>query len=353
MDNSLRGEKMKRYKAGIIGLFAYGTDDCGGGVVKTRNYEKIIKEKYGENQVITLDRANGTSSLKWLTNVYALCKKSDTVIVLFSTKKMIKILMPFLIFLKKVYKFKLLYPVLGGWLPEFVAQNKGIEMMLRHFDEVYVETISMERSLSNQLSNVIHMPNFSMRKPIDHSKIYNGETFDFCIYSRIIKEKGIGIAVDAVRKVNEKKGKNICRLTVYGKVYDSYADEFKKILNNNSEFVRYGGLLGGDAISVLSGHYMLLFPTYYQGEGFPGTLVESFMAGLPVIASDWKYNSEIVQNGETGFLFNIENTNQLVEIISQSTDTPDIIDAMRIKCLEESKKYIPENIMQPIYKWIQ
>lgn len=42
---------MKQYKVGIIGLFAYGTDDCGGGVIKTRNYESILKEKYGSDQI--------------------------------------------------------------------------------------------------------------------------------------------------------------------------------------------------------------------------------------------------------------------------------------------------------------
>lgn len=53
---------------------------------------------------------------------------------------------------------------------------------------------------------------------------------------------------------------------------------------------------------VLKNYDALLFPTYYEGEGFAGTIIDAFAAGLPVIASDWKYNSEIIKQGITGVI---------------------------------------------------
>jgi glycosyltransferase involved in cell wall biosynthesis len=48
---------------------------------------------------------------------------------------------------------------------------------------------------------------------------------------------------------------------------------------------------------VLRDYFALLFPIYYIGEGFAGTAIDAFSAGVPVIASDWKYNSEVIKEG--------------------------------------------------------
>ena len=49
----------------------------------------------------------------------------------------------------------------------------------------------------------------------------------------------------------------------------------------------------------------MIFPTYYVGEGFPGTIIDAFSSGIPDIATDWRYNSEIVQNGKTGYIYKL------------------------------------------------
>ena len=343
---------MKQYKVGIIGLFAYGTDDCGGGVIKTRNYESILKEKYGSDQIITLDRADDSSSFVWIKKVIYICANSDVVIVMFSTKKMITLLLPVLVLLKSCLHFKLLYPVLGGWIADFLNEHRIMRALFKNIDEIYVETHSMKREISKILDNVVYMPNFSIRRPIKKVNEYNSSEYSFCIYSRIVKEKGIEIAINAIRKVNEIYGKDICKLYIYGKVYDSYKEEFERLINDNTHVVIYGGLLGNQALNVISKHYIMLFPTYYEGEGFPGTLVEAFMAGIPVIASDWKYNSEIIEEGKTGYLFDLKEDDSLVNIICKAICLPEIVNKMRFNCLQESKKYIPDSVMQPIYRWI-
>lgn len=47
----------------------------------------------------------------------------------------------------------------------------------------------------------------------------------------------------------------------------------------------------------------MVIPTYYQGEGFPGTILDSYIFGVPVIVSKCKYNSEMIKEGKTGKLF--------------------------------------------------
>ena len=45
-----------------------------------------------------------------------------------------------------------------------------------------------------------------------------------------------------------------------------------------------------------------MFPTTWKGEGFPGVIIDAYAAGLPVIATDWNLNKEIICEGENGFI---------------------------------------------------
>jgi glycosyltransferase involved in cell wall biosynthesis len=57
----------------------------------------------------------------------------------------------------------------------------------------------------------------------------------------------------------------------------------------------------------------MLFPTYWEGEGFPGVIIDAFIAGLPVIATDWNMNKEIIEEGINGFLIEPKSTDALVQ----------------------------------------
>lgn len=78
--------------------------------------------------------------------------------------------------------------------------------------------------------------------------------------------------------------------------------------------IHYGGVISFDhTTEVLKDCYALLFPTCYEGEGFAGTLIDALAAGVPVIASEWRYNSEIVIPGTTGLLFKTHDVEELTD----------------------------------------
>ena len=47
----------------------------------------------------------------------------------------------------------------------------------------------------------------------------------------------------------------------------------------------------------LSSFDMMLFPTYWKGEGFAGIIIDAFVSGLPIIASDWAHNKIFLKEG--------------------------------------------------------
>jgi len=54
--------------------------------------------------------------------------------------------------------------------------------------------------------------------------------------------------------------------------------------------------------NVLARHDVLVFPTWYEGEGMPGAVIEAMQAGMPVIASRWRSLPELVEDGVNGLL---------------------------------------------------
>ena len=179
--------------------------------------------------------------------------------------------------------------------------------------------------------------------------VFESVPYPFCTFSRVMKEKGIEDAVNAVKRVNEQCGRTVYTLDIYGQVDPSQTEWFEKLKNQFPSYVRFCGLVPFEqSVEVLKNYYALLFPTYYDGEGFAGTLLDAMAAGVPVIASDWKYNREIV-NEKNGVLFETQNVHDLTEkmMSMQNIDLQNIY-LLKRNCLQEAKKYSPETAIKVI-----
>ena len=103
------------------------------------------------------------------------------------------------------------------------------------------------------------------------------------------------------------------------------------------------------AYSTLSKYDCMLFPTYWKGEGFPGVVIDAFIAGLPVIATDWNMNTEIIKEGENGFIIPPNNIRALMNKMIWAMEN-------RQKCLdiglrnrEVAKNYHVDKVWPCIY----
>ena len=85
-------------------------------------------------------------------------------------------------------------------------------------------------------------------------------------------------------------------------------------------------------------YFALLFPTHYEGEGFAGTLIDAYSAGVPVIASEWKYNSEVV-NGDVGYIYSTGNHTEFVALLREIAENPTMLLGKKRNCLMEAEKY--------------
>ena len=172
---------------------------------------------------------------------------------------------------------------------------------------------------------------------------------DFADVQTVMKEKGIEDAVNAVEEINKKYDETIFTLDIYGQIDTMQTEWFESLQSRFLKDVSYKGLVPFDkSTDVLKNYYALLFPTYYEGEGFAGTLIDAMAAGVPIIASDWRYNSEIVQDNRTGFL--IKNSESLHEKLEFIKSNITLVNDMKKICIEEAKEYLPNIAMNKLIK---
>lgn len=154
-----------------------------------------------------------------------------------------------------------------------------------------------------------------------------------------MQEKGIADAVKTVIEVNQSLGRTVFSLDIYGQVDENQTDWFEELRKIFPDYIRYGGLIPFDrSVETLKEYFALLFPTYYEGEGFAGTLIDAYSAGVPVIASDWKYNTELV-NENVGYVYKTRDNTALAELLNAMAADPTMILKKKKPCLQEVEKY--------------
>jgi glycosyltransferase involved in cell wall biosynthesis len=135
-------------------------------------------------------------------------------------------------------------------------------------------------------------------------------------------------------------------LDVYGPVLETYKTRFHRRVETSPATTYCGILQPAEQYAVLQRYDLLVFPTYYSDEGFPGTIVDSFIAGVPVLATDWKYNRELVNPGRTGEIYTARSREHLIATLNGYLDAPQAIADMRQHCIEQAHKYHVDYALQ-------
>lgn len=333
-------------KATAIGHF--GTEECSDGqTIKTKIVTKVLEDHLGPESVGQMDTHGSVKTLlKAPTMVCSAFCNSENVIVL-PAQNGLKIIAPLCAMQKRKHpNVGLHYVVIGGWLPALLKRYRYLQAPLRRFDGIYVETSTMKRALEEMgFTNVEVLPNCKDLKILREDELVYSTTepLKLCTFSRVMKEKGIEDATRAVSAVNEAFGRTVYALDIYGSVERGQEQWFDELKAKFPPFICYRGVAPYDkSAEILQSYFALLFPTHFYTEGIPGTILDAYAAGVPVIASKWESFADLIENGKTGIGYVFDDANGLLEILKRLADNPEEANAMKKCCLEHARRYVPQ-----------
>ena len=343
---------MQRTGIAVIGRLAQGAELLDGQTVKTNMLYDELRRCYPEADVRCVDVYRYKKRLPVILMQTLLAfVRCEHIFVLLSRNGR-RFFFPILTALNAVFRRRLYHNVIGGALPNEAAQMPALRRQLRHFTVNLVESASMQSALAQiGVTNVSVLPNFKRQRILSPEECRGAETapFIFVTFSRVLREKGSPAAAEAVAAVNAALGAGTAQLRIYGPVDEEYRAAFDALLAQYADCVSYCGCISpAESGTVLADAYMLLFPSVYPGEGMPGTILDAYAAGLPVIATDWHCNAEFVSHGVTGWCYDPETPQQLEEWVRYAVQHPGTVNAMRASCLAQAHRYTPEAGMRMI-----
>ncbi len=338
-------------KITVCGHFGGDSLKLDGQTIKTKIIVSELIKSYGEKSIYRIDTCGRINQLLFLFRlVYAVLISSC--VIIFPAQNALKVEAPLLALLIRFFRCKIHYVVIGGWLPDYLSQHRWVKRALYMFDGIYVELDSMRQKLMEMhYRRVYVMPNFRENSILllkNEGEKSIEAPYRFVHFSRVTREKGIEDAVEVVKQLNAEKGENYCILDIYGEVNPDQKNWFDNLMSSVPYNITYRGTIPYQrSVEVLTSYHVMLFPTYYEGEGMAGSIIDAYAAGLPVVVSDWKYNAEIVKDGETGFLFETHCVEDFYNKICLLCSSPDLWRTMRSNCRKEYLgKYTPKSAMK-------
>jgi glycosyltransferase involved in cell wall biosynthesis len=217
---------------------------------------------------------------------------------------------PIVIFLSKFFNKKSSLRKFGGEAFEHYSKAKGtkkkiLNFIFKNIDCLFLEMKYLVGNFKPINQNTFWFPNVRNNNYLEIKQ--NTYSKKFIFISQVKYEKGIDEIINAFKLLD-----NTFNIDIYGPIVDARynVNTFKEFEN-----IQYKGALNSnEVLNTLNKNDVLILPTFYEGEGYPGIIIESYSVSKPVISTKWKGIVEIVDE-KTGILIEPKNTNELIDAI--------------------------------------
>ncbi len=222
--------------------------------------------------------------------------KGTYVVMLHGTAKDYLLLAPVVLFISKLCGKKVVLRKFAGNFEEIYnssnAFSKSIyNYVLRKSDVQFWETKSLVKFGADKGRKSIWFPNVRSKTGITRD-VNRPFTKRFVFLSRAEKVKGLDILMECFKSLPDDY-----QVDIYGPVKDYELSEL-----SGKNYTYKCSVDAPKVANTLAQYDVLILPTLWKGEGYPGIIIESYSVGLPVIASIIGAIPEIVEDGKTGFL---------------------------------------------------
>jgi glycosyltransferase involved in cell wall biosynthesis len=335
----------------VLGYFGYDNNQLCGQTVKTRNIFNLIKRHETEvGEVIYFDTQ--IFQKNWLQgfNMFWKIILSKKLIYL-PAQNNFNYLFPFIYLLTKLVRINIVHVVVGSWLDYFLSNKPFHRYMLKNILISLPQTSQTCEILKYKfgISNVRQMNNFRLNSCIFQIK-KNEDKFKVVFMARINKQKGISHVFDLAEKFILNKVD--ISIDFFGQINNDDKDYFFHKVSLLSNVCYKGSLEPSEIYDTLQEYDVLVLPTSFPDEGFPGSILDAYIAGIPVIVTNWKNLPEFVEEGRTGFLVDLNNISEMFNYCVKLYENPRLLSQMKGNAHLKSHEYSSELAWEIIKDYI-
>lgn len=331
--------KNKRKQILVFGYFGYVTNQLDGQTVKTRAIYDLVKSR-SSSETAFADSQEFRHNFKSIIGFLKDIMRCDKLLWL-PAQNNLKYLFPAIWIMSKIFRFDIIYIVVGGWLSLFLENMPFHRNKLKRIKAILLENRLSVQELQSKYSfgNLDLIPNFRETAPKPKIRENSG-VLKLVFMARVNKMKGLDVIAEVASRLQERD----IIIDIYGPIFADDEQYFNTELVNRFPSIKYHGALEPDDIyKTLIDYDIMLFPTHYYTEGFPGSIMDAYRSGLPVIATNWKHAHEFISNGESGFIVDFDNpVDEMLDAINILDKDRKMLCKMKDAAYQESLKYTPD-----------
>lgn len=335
----------------VLGYFGYETNQLDGQTIKTRNIYDLLKSKEDEEEYIVyyFDTQRFQKNKLNVLRMFYQASKCDLLIYL-GAHNNLRYFFPILDTITRIKGIPLHYILVGGWLADFIADKPKLTKRLSKVAGLYPQTRDLTIRLQEEygFKNVVQLNNFRLSSFVKDNRSKKDDIIKLIFMARVHPMKGANLLFK-LDEVFQVKGIDNVSIDIYGPMFNEYESEFKLKIQKASESIKYKGILAPDKIhEILSTYDLMLFPTKYYTEGFPGTILDAYIAGIPVVATKWQYADEFVEDGVSGIVSEFNNDDLFINNVITLIENKDRLESLKRNIPQQAKKYSPETAWRTI-----
>ena len=264
----------------------------------------------------------------------------------------LKFIFPMLYVLSILFRYKIYLFTIGGRLHIYLKSLPIHRWMIRKIACVFNETQLLGKRLHEMhgYSNLEYCPNvkFVRFTPLKHHT--DGE-LHLVFLARIMKEKGIDVIFNYAESLLQQSRSEVS-IDFYGMIAPKDKEYFDTQIKRYA-FVSYKGIAKQkDIPTILEKYDAMLFPTHYPTEGIPGSVLDAYISGIPVVASDWQYARELVDDGKTGIIVPFEdNQKEFNSACDNLLSDTQRLNRMKDYAKERAEEYHADNAKKILSKY--
>jgi len=334
----------------VLGFFGYLTNQIDGQTIKTRDVYSLLKTKCTE-EIVYFDTQSFKTSKLNLLKMLLMVLKADNIFYL-PAHNNLKYLFPIIYLLSKISNTKLNYLVVGGWLFEFLKNKPLHRYILKNIEGIYTETDNLYMNLQKyNLNNLNKLHNFRIVDfPNIHDIDKSKKEIRLVFMARVHPLKGTDLLFEIEKRLNDM-GMHHVSIDIYGPIFKDYEEDFLRKIENSS--VKYCGVVDPSNVYLtLQDYDLMLFPTKYYTEGFPGTILDAYISLIPVVASNWLNAKKFIDDKKTGYIIDFNNDELFIEKVIDLVKNPNYIYSLKDNIKDKRNDYSCEKAWEILEKTI-